>query len=670
MRIQLSISLLISDKIHAIRKCLDSLVPILMQIPSELIIIHTTEDEEIRNLALRYTDQVIQFQWCDDFSKARNVGLEAAQGEWFMYIDDDEWLEDSGEIVTFFTSGEYRAYNSATYVVRNYTQWAGTDYIDAHVGRMICRTPEVRFSNAVHEYIGPFREPTKVFSVYVHHYGYVRNIIETKTNRNLILMQKELREHVPTVHNYLQICQEYMSDLQYAEAEKYAYKCLELDEDGRILEKSWCVAFLPFLVRRQGDEQRAFEVGKQMLRHPCCTEIAALRIYLDMIAICEELEHHEKNIIIYARTYHQNLAYLDARPEQWTIQSIGGLHEHQSKSLENSIYMSGLVASIQIKDAKSAQMFLQWFPWESREIEKIYPWFFNLLKNGKNKGFIQELFAELDIDDPFIFMVQVRAAWDKNDPGQAQTYYTEASRSKDELILHEAVLLFFRSQGGLSLESWMDSMDARQWRSVSEYAADQAEVSELSGWITAAGGYLERFPIQALSMLMALQKRLLIEGVLETSEQELFEGMEQYCRWMEQYACLVYNEEKFLSGEVSLIPQDCRFALQMGQVFRDLQEREYQKVLQGLHQAINISPVFCGAVRRMLSVIEGEMQGPGQAGAEFEVLGMQVKKMVQDLLREGRVVEAFPLVQQLSSILPWDLEVLRLRQRLWMQVGE
>ena len=114
MRPQLTISLLTSNQIHAIRRCLDSLVPILMQIPSELIIVDTSGEESVRELVSQYTDHVIPFQWCDDFSKARNVGLREAHGEWFMFIDDDEWLEETGEIIAFFASGEYKGYNSAT----------------------------------------------------------------------------------------------------------------------------------------------------------------------------------------------------------------------------------------------------------------------------------------------------------------------------------------------------------------------------------------------------------------------------------------------------------------------------------------------------------------------------------------------------------------------------
>ena len=95
MDIQLSISLLASDRAASLERCLDSLRPLLMRIPSELIIVLTGTDERVRQIASQYTDHLIPFKWCNDFSAARNAGLREARGEWFLYIDDDEWFDDS-----------------------------------------------------------------------------------------------------------------------------------------------------------------------------------------------------------------------------------------------------------------------------------------------------------------------------------------------------------------------------------------------------------------------------------------------------------------------------------------------------------------------------------------------------------------------------------------------
>ena len=68
---QLTISLLISDRLETIRKCLDSLYPIMQALPCELILIDTSKNPKVHEVLLEYTSQVYEFEWIKDFAKAR-----------------------------------------------------------------------------------------------------------------------------------------------------------------------------------------------------------------------------------------------------------------------------------------------------------------------------------------------------------------------------------------------------------------------------------------------------------------------------------------------------------------------------------------------------------------------------------------------------------------------
>ena len=153
----LTISLLVSGREDTTGKCLDSLRPLMEQVPSELILVDTGCSEEFREQLQSYTDQIIPFVWCDDFAKARNAGLEKAGGEWFMFLDDDEWFEDVTPIVDFFVSGEYKEYDQAVYRVRNYSNPEGTSYSDDWVSRMIHLESDTHFEGRVHESLVPAR---------------------------------------------------------------------------------------------------------------------------------------------------------------------------------------------------------------------------------------------------------------------------------------------------------------------------------------------------------------------------------------------------------------------------------------------------------------------------------------------------------------------------------
>ena len=134
-KIVLSISMLISGR-EEMQKSLESLRPFQKELPCEVILVDTGCNAAQRELAEQYADKIISFTWCNDFAAARNVGLKAAKGEWFLYLDDDEWFEDPGEIINFFRTGEYRNYNSASYAVRNYKNAEGTIYNESYPSRM------------------------------------------------------------------------------------------------------------------------------------------------------------------------------------------------------------------------------------------------------------------------------------------------------------------------------------------------------------------------------------------------------------------------------------------------------------------------------------------------------------------------------------------------------
>lgn len=665
MKPQLTISLLASKQIHAVRKCLDSLIPILMEIPSELIVVDTSKSDCIRKLILRYTPHVIPFHWCNDFSKARNAGLQIAQGEWFLFIDDDEWFEDPTEIIKFFTSGEYLQYNTARYIVRSYLDWMGLNYTDACLNRMIRITQETEFRNPIHEYLYPFAEPTKRFSAYVHHYGYAGKIIDTKTDRNIPLLEKELHEHVPTIHNCTQLVQEYMSTHEFKKAEKYAKECLSIDPSSYYLERVWCIAYLPYTIRKQEEYQRAWETGKEMLRHPQCSELASLRIYMDLVEICTHLKNHEKHIIIYAKAYQQILWQMDTHPERWPEQSIGALGEHHIKSSKDIVHLLGFRAALQTRDSKSALFFLQNLQWKNNIAEKFYPHFFAMLKDQNNESFLLDLFVQLDIANPLFYIMKSISSWKNNNQKRAEKYFKLAVESHDIHILMEAILLSFESQCELSLAPVLSNIELSQLENIVVYLTSNTEADTLSHWIILTEPYLSDFPIQSLFLLTSFQAKRLIEGVLEIEDKGLLQEIKQYCQWVKEYITSLYNENFLSSSSDDFLPANYRFALQMEKVFEDLEKSNYPQVLQRLRETIYIYKPFCGVIRRMLSIIADEINQPEQANPEFIALGAQVKNIVQSLIQEERYEDALPFIQQLSTLLPKDLEVVRLRQELW-----
>lgn len=235
--ILLSISMLISGR-DEMEKSLNSLLYFKNAFPTEIILVDTGCNEKQRALAEQYADKIINFTWCNDFGAARNAGLKKAQGEWFMYLDDDEWFENPQEIISFFTTGEYRKYNSASYIVRNYMDPNGNNYIDSYPSRMVKLNSSIHFVGRIHEFLTPFCEPRKEFNDFVHHYGYVyKNEQEHVKHvwRNIEPLLVIRKEYPGDPRWIMQLDQEYFSAYDY---EKVITTSIEGLEEWRKYKKN------------------------------------------------------------------------------------------------------------------------------------------------------------------------------------------------------------------------------------------------------------------------------------------------------------------------------------------------------------------------------------------------------------------------------------------------
>jgi len=241
-KILLTISILISNRPDTVRKCLDSVKPLLEAVPSELILTDTGCGEKVRTIIEEYTDHIIDFEWCKDFAKARNVGLRAARGEWFLFLDDDEWFDDVTEIVKFFTSGEHKKYGYGLYIQRNYMDKDAVYHSDLLVARMIRLGPKVAFMYPIHECFNCVPGKVKNFNVFVHHYGYAYDSLEearAHAMRNVELLLVEHKKYPRNMKHTLQLAQEYNSIKEWEKSLEISLEGIRIAESGPV-ELEFC----------------------------------------------------------------------------------------------------------------------------------------------------------------------------------------------------------------------------------------------------------------------------------------------------------------------------------------------------------------------------------------------------------------------------------------------
>jgi glycosyltransferase involved in cell wall biosynthesis len=247
---RVSLCMIVRDEEEMLEACLESC----REAVSEMIVVDTGSSDRTVEIAESFGARVLHFSWTGSFAEARNVGLEAATGNWVLWLDADEQLEPGdADRLAELTRQPWR--EAHWLVETNYTgqQEAGT--ASQHLALRLWRNrPAYRFSGAIHEQIRNsmaydlserFGPPT----LRIRHYGYLKARIDErdKHQRNLELLQGELEANPRAPFTHFNIGTEYvgMDDMQSARRHYEQGLTLLRDEHAW-----WELGYAPILVSR------------------------------------------------------------------------------------------------------------------------------------------------------------------------------------------------------------------------------------------------------------------------------------------------------------------------------------------------------------------------------------------------------------------------------------
>ena len=91
--ITISVCMIVKDEEMVLERALKSVE----RIADEIIIVDTGSTDRTKKIALKYTDKVYDFVWCDDFAKARNYSFSKATMDYCMWLDADDIISDSDQ---------------------------------------------------------------------------------------------------------------------------------------------------------------------------------------------------------------------------------------------------------------------------------------------------------------------------------------------------------------------------------------------------------------------------------------------------------------------------------------------------------------------------------------------------------------------------------------------
>lgn len=695
-----TISMLVSNRIDTVEKCFESFRPLLEQIPSEFIAVDTVGDEKSDgsiDVARKYADKIVHFEWCDDFAAARNAGLKEARGKWLIYLDDDEWFDDVGPLIDFFSKPElYENYDRVSMMEHSYTSTSQIEYVSSSFSRITVLTPEAKFVNPVHELLKGvvYRNEYNIKETFVHHVGYIGKLNDKKIDRNRKIMDAELEKHPNNLHLWLQQIAGVGSDadetLDLSEKAIFELRKLELSDWNN---QDWIEIFLYRMksYARLKMWDKLDENVDEFLEHvknPFFRGIAAIfelsrdlddigikktsdwiHIYFD--AVKYYVDRDEKKISYFfsydidkANMYklvimYFNLCLKESDDSYSDIKKMIRDIPWNIFSRKRSVVLaSSLKYIINNEDTETLVLLCNSFITDGR-IDEEFLQLLDQVDIGIESDMAQENFDQLieSIDD-----VASDSLWVKQH-ARKKVSEDELERSLgDETTFaypnEDLVRICIRN--GISPQKYVEKVSFEDVeKSVSAIVAKEENHLDRIPLFAAKIENVWQSSVQRNYLLASLRKRYIFQGTMPLNK--VLEESEKYCRNMIEYSKSIYLPELCDSASV-LLPKEIRFAILFEKALKLKKLGALKECLAYLQQSLDIFNEAEALIRRIIQEIELDQRKQAKVSDEMIKLGNQVKSQIVALISQGQNEVAVGLLKELKQITPEDPDLATLEK--------
>uniref|UniRef100_UPI004055F43B glycosyltransferase n=1 Tax=Agathobacter sp. TaxID=2021311 RepID=UPI004055F43B len=666
---QLTISMLVSGREDTTEKSLRSLQKLKKELDAEIILVDTGCGKSLLEKIENYADCIIPFTWCNDFAKARNVGLKAAQGEWFLYLDDDEWFEDVTPVIDFFRSGEYEEYHQAVYQVHNYTNLKGTAYTTAWVSRMIRIEEDTHFEGRVHESLVPARGKCKKIHAFVHHYGYAyegENLRKEHVERNIAILEPLIEEEPNNLRWKLQIIQEYVTMQMWEKLRRNGEAGLKLTEYSEkafhnLCRGSFYAAILLADVNenKEGDLRKHYDAFMADSRNPENVKCALSAITATGLA-----RLWKREILQFQKS--ESEAVSEASVEM-VLQKIADCANMYFCCLEQ--YQAQKKDEQQELIDESAVAVAEYMT-EQMQLKMCYVWAESLADILLSPTMQQEK-EPLQGISKNVWLNEQLECLKKWQPLLIEDMEGKLSSNGEFLELPDEIWKLAEA-GLLPLEEMLLSLPIGQWivqMMVLEPKGFGQHWQKLSDSL-AKICCVEDIRYALFDMKTEIMKMRQIYSVADNIAKMDYAAITQalfdFASANLHYADFVYTDAAFC-GEMEILEPECKAAFWLSEAFC-CEETDWSKKLECLKKAAKAWQVL-GEIIKRYAVLIGEertrMQSASQ-NAQNELLQMaeSIKPQVYTMVENGMLQEALAVIKQLRGMVPEDKELAEMEKVL------
>ena len=698
-----TISMLVSNRIDTVEKCFESFRPLLEQIPSEFIAVDTVGDEKSDgsvDVARKYADKIVHFEWCDDFAAARNAGLKEARGKWLIYLDDDEWFDDVGPLIDFFSKPElYENYDRVSMMEHSYTSVSQIEYGTNEFSRISVILPEAEFVDPVHEHLKGinYRNEYTIKNTFIHHVGYIGKIGDKKTDRNRKIMDKELKKHPENLHLWIQQIAGAGGDtdemLKLSGKAVSELKRLKLDDWNN---QNWIEIFLYRMkgyaqLKRWDELDRNVDEFLENVKDIFYGGVAArfelsrdlvdlgvekagdwIHMYFDALEYCQKNDKKPVEISYFLSgdingndmykmvSMYFNLCLKDNKDNAYeNIRKIifdvpWEIFDEKRKD----VLAFGLKQAISEEDKETVKFLCDAFM-HDKSMSKEFFEQLDRVDIGIESDAAQENFDQLieSVDD-----VENESLWIK------QHARKEVSEDELERSLGDETTFAYPNEdliricvkNGISPQKYVEKV-----------SFEDVEKS-VSAIVAKEENHLDRIPlfaseiekkwknsVQRNYLLASLRKRYIFQGTMPLNK--ALEESEKYCRNMIEYAKSIYLTELCDSAAV-LLPKEIRFVILFEKALKLKKSGALKECLAYLQQSLDIFNEAETLIRRIIQEIELDQRKQAKVNDEMIKLGNQVKSQIIALISQGQNEVAAGLLNELKQITPEDPDLATLEK--------
>ncbi len=258
-------------------------------VADEMVVVDTGSSDKTVALAESFGAKVFHFAWRNDFAAAKNFALGKATGDWILFLDADEAFSEEarGKVRPFLQGVDgKRQIIGVESPLWNVDADDGNRVLDRIVQRRIFRRlPNLRYRGRIHEDLFYDSRSEGIFvesDLLIYHTGYSPRLMPGKTERNLAMLQEEMRDSGESMELFPYLATTYYHKKDYDKAIHYAKRFVESEgaKEHRMFVRQYGLWLLAEDERGASEEVKEEILRKALFALPDHPDFLAERVML------------------------------------------------------------------------------------------------------------------------------------------------------------------------------------------------------------------------------------------------------------------------------------------------------------------------------------------------------------------------------------------------------